>query len=992
MCPAPREDIHFDRDPMARIRHQPRNPWTRLASVLSLISQQDFYHARRILDGLRYHPALSEEIQTVYREHLAAAERGTKLSGKINIPTDYLRHPSAHLHPDFPRLHADRQPADPFPVEMPLPVIVGARNDYRFIEDAAAALSHDGPQIINRVHVISTPAPGTDTTLMLNSLCELSFSGRVDVSIFAGNELPQPHGAFDLPGGGLIETFAHPLLGDMGSRRLAHATENADMVLFLSGDVLLDPLALKRAVHMASVSDRVVQPLVSVTSTGVLNSPFRTDDLRREISGQYPFRDVRGLNMAVPATLLRQIGGVNQRFLSTYFAGCELSYRMFSVGSYFAPLTVPRLLRFRDSDEKPLGDDAALFISLCPNHVDRKTDGHFEVPKVSIYIPAYNAGKYIERAVNSVLNQDIQDIDVCIANDGSKDNTLDLLERLYQNEPRVRWVDLPNGGIGFASNQAIRLSNSLYIGQLDSDDCLKPGAVRRLMDYLDEHPEVVCCYSSCERIDADGNYVKDEYSWPEFSREKMMVTSIAHHFRMFRRQAWERTTNFREDIVNAVDYDMFLKLSEVGEFHHIDEKLYQRRWHGENTSSVNESFQTSNTHRVQTEALDRLGMRRFWDVHVPDPEAPRRITYKLRDECRMLMFWPDYSRDNPYQKMLYGKLRHEAQVVAGNIDAALMVVDRLTDPAQFTFHLHWLTFLFRDITDPVEAKARAAEFLEKLRKLHRKGARLVWTIHNHHSHDTPFRDIEIQLSKEIAGLADVLHLHAKASVEEVAAVFDLPYDKVLISPHGNYIGAYPDFVTRKEAREMLGLGLDEDVIVFTGQIRGYKGVGSLIAAFRRILADRPTARLILAGRSRSDPLEGHMLALTEAERARILFVGRFVEDGELQLFLRVADIAAYPYRKILTSGSLMLALSFGVPVVIPRVGMTEEVLDGCHAGKLYDGSTGAEGLEQALRDLLAAKDDGRLAQMAINARTLAEEMDWPAFPPSPYRSASPPIT
>src|SRR5699024_4540363 len=115
----------------------------------------------------------------------------------------------------------------------------------------------------------------------------------------------------------------------------------------------------------------------------------------------------------------------------------------------------------------------------------------------------------------------------------------------------------------------------------------------------DENPDIACAYASCERVDAAGDYIKDEYSWPVFSREKMMITSIAHHFRMFRRYAWERTTKFREDIVNGVDYDIFLKMSEVGKFHHIDEKLYQRRWHGENTSHVNEHHQTANTYRVQ---------------------------------------------------------------------------------------------------------------------------------------------------------------------------------------------------------------------------------------------------------------------------------------------------------------------------------------------------------------------------------------------------------
>jgi O-antigen biosynthesis protein len=383
---------------------------------------------------------------------------------------------------------------------------------------------------------------------------------------------------------------------------------------------------------------------------------------------------------------------------------------------------------------------------------------------------------------------------------------------------------------------------------------------------------------------------------------------------------------------------------------------------------------------VQREALARQGLARFWDVDVPDPKKPRNVSYKLKPDTKMVVFWPDYSRSNPYQKLLYGKMRQHTEVVAGEIDAAMKVIDsQAALPAEVTFHLHWLNFLFKPDADEATTRATVDAFLSKIEKFVWKGGRLVWTIHNTLSHDTAFPEIERDLSVRLAAVAHDLHFHSAASVAEVAETFDLPRDKVRISRHGNYIGAYADYVSRAEARAAMGIGADDDVILFTGQIRPYKGVEDLVLAFRRILADRPQARLLLAGRPSFDPLESISPALTEAERSRILSTGRFVESGEWQLFLRAADIAAYPYQKILTSGSLLLALSFGVPAIIPQVGMTKEVLDGRQAGRLYDGSGGAEALEAALRDLLSAKDEGRLDQMSRNARSLAEELDWPDF-------------
>lgn len=954
------------------IQGRPRNLWAKIGAVFDLIKLKDLYQAQTLLDSIRYDLSMSEELFAVCLELLHRAKSVAGTADKINTPTDYLHHDSGVLRPNFPRQYASRKVPYPYPPHLALPPFPGPRNDYRFLEDAATCLAGKYVSHIQRIHVIYSPGSAHSPEKNLSSLGNLAFGGRLDITILAGErDLIAP--ATSLPGEGTVQIVQLGLLDASAEQVWKKASETADLVIFLHGDVILDETALLRASHLANVSDKLVQPVAEMPTEAASGTLFNAATLRKLVNGRFPFRDLHGFNIAVPSALLRSIGGPNPCFSSMELAAREFAYRMYNMGAYFAPLAVPKLQNISDANDHP--QDSHLYTSLAPNHWDRKEDGIFEVPKVSVYIPAYNASKYIERAVESILYQDVQDLEVCIADDGSKDDTKQLLETLYSSEPRVRWVSNPNGGIGFASNQAIRMSNSLYIGQLDSDDCLKPGAVRRLMEHLDNHPEVACCYGSCERIDAKGNYIKDEYSWPVFSREKMMVTSIAHHFRMFRRQAWERTSHFREDIVNAVDYDIFLKMSEVGEFHHIDEKLYQRRWHGENTSNVNEGFQTSNTYRVQKETLERLGLLKKWDVHLPNPNEPRRVSYKLCDDRRMVMFWPDYSWSNPYQKLLYRDIRNSADVTAGDIDAALMAVDKLERPEQLTFHLHWLNFLLRDVKTEEEARQKAGGFLEKLKKLVWKGARVVWTIHNHLSHDMPFPDTEIWLSAEIAKVANALHLHSAESVAEVNEVFQLPEDKICILPHGSYIGAYPDFVTQKQARAQLGIAPDDDVILFSGLVRPYKGVEDLIKVVRDLLKTRPKLRLLVVGEKRFDPLSELSPVLTEAERSRIHFTERFVDDMEMQLYLRAPDFAVYPYKKILTSGSLYLSLSFALPTIIPEVGMTRDVMSRHNAGVLYDG--GEEELSKAVQHLLSSKDSGQLPTIAKNAYKIAQKSTWP---------------
>ena len=214
-----------------------------------------------------------------------------------------------------------------------------------------------------------------------------------------------------------------------------------------------------------------------------------------------------------------------------------------------------------------------------------------------------------------------------------------------------------------------------------------------------------------------------------------------------------------------------------------------------------------------------MGLDRFWELHVPNPDEPRRVTYQRKAETRTVLFWPDYSRSNPYQKMLYGEARKTTEICVGDLDAALDIIGEFDDPSKLTFHLHWLNFLFLGITDAQEAKSKAEKFLEKLQKFVWEGGRVTWTIHNHVSHDTPFRDLEVWLSTEIARAAHVLHFHSAQSVDEVAQVFDIPREKVTVIPHGHYIGAYPDFVSRETARATLGIGPDDEVVLFSGKVR-----------------------------------------------------------------------------------------------------------------------------------------------------------------------------
>lgn len=951
----------------------PRNHWMQMATALEALAAGQPRRAWELVDGLCHSPLIEEEAVEAAR-HLIAPSLELAGGMALNLPCDYLRQtPGNKLLPKFRSVPSKRELLRHYPHELMLPPLTGNANDFSFLLDAANYQGFSGSRPPLRVRIVTMLEDVVDVVHLSKGLRENLEQIRscADICVFAPADLHDTA----LPM--LVSWHEGQPWTLSRQRQIELFADGVDMVVFLPPAALSDPLLIDRVVRFGALSDHLCLVLTGYNSKTV--SPTILGDqalLDQWLRMHTAFRKVESLAFAVRATQFRTLGGFDPRFSLPQFAARELAFRLYNQGCYFLPLPVLPAMEAHPTQ----GDDKAdkvLYEQLSSHPWDRKSDGFFERPKVSLYIPAYRATRFLGRAIESILSQDYEDLEICVADDGSPDGTLRLLES-YRDEPRVRWVTGPNGGIGHASNQAIGFTQGIYIGQLDSDDQLKPGAVRRLAEYLDEHPQVGCVYGSCERVDAQGDYLQAEYSWPNFTREKMMLTSIAHHFRMFRRQTWFRTERFRTDIANAVDYDIFLKMSEISDFHHIDEMLYQRRWHGENTSNVNEGAQTRNTHVVQRRALERLGLNRYWDVYAPDPSKPREVGYHRTGD--RVFFWPDYSKANPYQRLLYAKVAETTECLSGDIAAALKAAES-GGARRITFHLHWLNKLLEGASSESEAAERARSFLTKLDLFHAAGGRFVWTIHNIVSHDFAYPQVEIDLANGLLERADAVHLHSEASVPEIEAHYALPASKLKIARHGAYVGAYPDFVTRQQARTALGIDEEDKVILFLGQIRPYKGVNTLLTAFRALLVECPQARLVLAGHGAVEDIL-KTAALTQAEQERISIFNRFIPDMELQLFFRAADCAVFPYRKILTSGSLLLAMSFGVPVLVPEVGMTRETLAGSTAGLLYDGAQHeTQAVLQGLREMLSRFDAGQGPAMRQAARSLAEAAQWDDFSP-----------
>ena len=181
-------------------------------------------------------------------------------------------------------------------------------------------------------------------------------------------------------------------------------------------------------------------------------------------------------------------------------------------------------------------------------------------------------------------------------------------------------------------------------------------------------------------------------------------------------------------------------------------------------------------------------------------------------------------------------------------------------------------------------------------------------------------------------LANHIFVHTENMKREVMSAFGVPAARVTTVAYG-INNAVPDTgLTSAEARQALGIRVDEKVILFFGRIRPYKGLEYLVDAFDRLRRAGQEYRLVVAGQA--DKASPYWTSVFEKIRDHeqtgcVLLNLEFIPDGEVEIYFKAADVLVLPYRDIYQSGILFLALSFGLPVIASDVGsLKDEIAKG----------------------------------------------------------------
>ncbi len=201
------------------------------------------------------------------------------------------------------------------------------------------------------------------------------------------------------------------------------------------------------------------------------------------------------------------------------------------------------------------------------------------LPLVSVIIPAYNKAEYTSRAVESVLNQTYQPLEIIVVDDGSTDHTADVLSVF---SPKIKYIRKTNGGACSARNEGIRASTGKYIAFLDCDDLYDPLKIKLSVDHLEENPSLGFVHTAAEFIDesdhAVGFYDHSHSRCGVVTPESLLLGNhVCNSTVVVRQEVLKKAGFFDETIFTPGDWDMWIRFALVSPGGYISQPLTKYR-------------------------------------------------------------------------------------------------------------------------------------------------------------------------------------------------------------------------------------------------------------------------------------------------------------------------------------------------------------------------------------------------------------------------------
>ena len=212
----------------------------------------------------------------------------------------------------------------------------------------------------------------------------------------------------------------------------------------------------------------------------------------------------------------------------------------------------------------------------------------FVEPEVSIILPVYNAECYIDEAIKSILHQTFTNFELIIINDGSTDNSLDIIKKNSLLDQRIKLYSRKNQGLVATLNEGISIARAKYIARMDSDDISSPDRIRMQFEHLQAFPALDLI--SCAFVPFKTNGLQEPVirhpTNPLLLQFLLSFCSPICHPAVFARSAVLKNFAYRSDII-AEDHELWCRISSIHDIGNQSEVLLHYRLHDKSITANN---------------------------------------------------------------------------------------------------------------------------------------------------------------------------------------------------------------------------------------------------------------------------------------------------------------------------------------------------------------------------------------------------------------------
>lgn len=227
---------------------------------------------------------------------------------------------------------------------------------------------------------------------------------------------------------------------------------------------------------------------------------------------------------------------------------------------------------------------------------------------VSVLMPVYNAEKHLREAMESILKQTHQNLELVIVNDGSTDGSEDII--LSYSDPRIRLLVNPeNKGLIYSLNYGIAACKGTYIARMDADDTCMPERLAEQLAFMEQHPELGVCGCDYTQFSTSGEQSFRALSdHDEILSQMIFNSSVVHPSLMLRRSALQNFDPvFNPGYHHSEDYELWSKLILYTKFSAVHQLLFRYRIHAAQVTQKYSEQQQLSANRVRKELLGKLG-------------------------------------------------------------------------------------------------------------------------------------------------------------------------------------------------------------------------------------------------------------------------------------------------------------------------------------------------------------------------------------------------